>query len=55
MRTVSPGFFATLDVPIIGGCDFNENDGRDDERIIIVSQSVRNGCSRASTPRSTGS
>ena len=40
MRTVSPGFFATLDVPIIGGRDFNENDGRDDERIIIVSQSV---------------
>ena len=40
MRTVSPGFFATLGVPIIGGRDFNENDGRDGERIVIVSQSV---------------
>jgi putative ABC transport system permease protein len=40
MRTVSPGFFATLGVPIIAGRDFNENDGRDDERIVIVSQSV---------------
>jgi len=40
MRTVSPGFFATLGVPIIAGRDFNENDWGDGERIVIVSQSV---------------
>src|SRR5262245_60567493 len=30
-RTVSPGFFASLGVPIIAGRDFNENDRRDGE------------------------
>jgi predicted permease len=39
-RTVSPGFFASLGVPIIAGRDFNENDRRDGERVVIVSQSV---------------
>jgi len=39
-RTVSPGFFAFLGVPIIAGRDFNENDRRDGEEVVIVSQSV---------------
>jgi putative ABC transport system permease protein len=39
-RTVSPGFFAALGVPIIAGRDFNESDRRDGERVVIVSQSV---------------
>ncbi|HKQ79124.1 MAG TPA: ADOP family duplicated permease [Blastocatellia bacterium] len=39
-RTVSPGFFASLGVPMIAGRDFNENDRRGGERVVIVSQSV---------------
>jgi putative ABC transport system permease protein len=39
-RTISPGFFAALGVPIVAGRDFNEDDRRDSERIVIVSQSV---------------
>ena len=39
-RTVSPGFFASLGVPIIAGRDFSESDRRDHESVVIVSQSV---------------
>jgi ABC-type antimicrobial peptide transport system permease subunit len=39
-RTVSPGFFSSLGVRIIAGRDFNENDRRDGERVVIVSQSL---------------
>jgi predicted permease len=39
-RTVSPGFFAALGVPIIAGRDFNDSDRKDSERVVIVSQSV---------------
>ncbi len=39
-RTVSPGFFPALGVRIIAGRDFNENDRRDSERVVIVSQSL---------------
>jgi predicted permease len=39
-RTVSPGFFASLGVPIIAGRDFTEADRRDAEPVVIVSQSV---------------
>ena len=39
-RTVSPGFFAALGVPIIAGRDFNEADRRDGEKVVIVSQSL---------------
>ena len=39
-RTVSPGFFASLGVPIIAGRDFNEGDRRDAEKVVIVSQSL---------------
>jgi putative ABC transport system permease protein len=39
-RSVSPGFFAALGVPIIAGRDFNESDRHDAEKVVIVSQSV---------------
>jgi len=39
-RTVSPGFFESLRVPIIAGRDFNEADRRGAEMVVIVSQSV---------------
>ncbi len=39
-RTVSPGFFAALGVPIIAGRDFTEADRHDAEKVVIVSQSL---------------
>jgi putative ABC transport system permease protein len=39
-RTISPGFFAALGVPIIAGRDFNDADRRTGERVVIVSQSL---------------
>jgi putative ABC transport system permease protein len=39
-RTVSPGFFAALGVPIISGRDFNDADQKDTEKVVIVSHSV---------------
>jgi putative ABC transport system permease protein len=39
-RTVSPGFFAALGVPIIAGRDFTDADRRGTEPVVIVSQSV---------------
>jgi putative ABC transport system permease protein len=39
-RTVSPGFFAALGIPIIAGRDFQESDRHDSEKVVIVSQSL---------------
>jgi predicted permease len=39
-RTVSPGFFAALGVPIVAGRDFSDADRRDAEPVVIISQSV---------------
>ena len=39
-RTVSPGFFSSLGVPLIAGRDFNDADRRDAEKVVIVSQSL---------------
>jgi predicted permease len=39
-RTISPGFFASLGVPLIAGRDFNDSDRRDSERVVVVSQSL---------------
>ena len=39
-RTVSPGFFAALGVPIIAGRDFTDADRRDAEPVVIISQSL---------------
>jgi predicted permease len=39
-RIISPGFFASLGVPILAGRDFNEGDRKGSEPVVIVSQSV---------------
>ena len=39
-RTVSPGFFSSLGVPIVAGRDFNEGDRSDAEKVVIISESV---------------
>src|SRR5580700_7706596 len=39
-RAVSPGFFAALGVPITAGRDFNDDDRRGGEPVVIISQSV---------------
>ncbi len=40
LRVVSPGFFAALGVPLIAGRDFNDNDRRGGEPVVILSQSA---------------
>ena len=39
-RSISPGFFASLGVPIIAGRDFNDLDRRGSEKVVMVSQSL---------------
>jgi predicted permease len=39
-RTVSPGFFSALGVPIIAGRDFSDADRRGADPVVIVSQSL---------------
>jgi predicted permease len=39
-RTVSPGFFAALGVPIVAGRDFSDADHKDAEKVVIISESV---------------
>jgi hypothetical protein len=39
-RTVSPGFFAALGVPIVAGRDFSDADRHDSEKVVIVSESL---------------
>jgi predicted permease len=39
-RVVSPGFFAALGVPVTAGRDFNDDDRRGGEPVVIISQSV---------------
>jgi predicted permease len=40
LRVVSPSFFAALGVSIVAGRDFDDNDRRGGEPVVIVSQSV---------------
>ena len=40
LRIISPGFFASLGVPLIAGRDFNDNDRSDSEPVVIVSKSL---------------
>jgi putative ABC transport system permease protein len=40
MRIVAGGFFAALGVPLLAGRDFNDDDRRGQEPVVIVSQSV---------------
>lgn len=39
-RTVSPGFFDSLGVPIVAGRDFSEADRADAEPVVIISESI---------------
>jgi predicted permease len=39
-RTVSPGFFAALGVPIVAGRDFSDADRADKDPVVIISESV---------------
>src|SRR5690349_12644766 len=39
-RTVSPGFFQALGVPLMAGRDFTEDDRKDGEKVVIISQSL---------------
>jgi putative ABC transport system permease protein len=39
-RTITPGFFATLGVPLLEGRDFNDLDRADQEGVVIVSHSL---------------
>jgi putative ABC transport system permease protein len=39
-RTVTPGFFQALGVPIVAGRDFNDDDRRGGEMVVIVSESL---------------
>ncbi len=39
-RTVSSGFFDALGVPLVAGRDFNADDRRDAEKVVIVSESL---------------
>src|SRR5258706_1858540 len=40
LRTISPGFFVALGVPIIEGRDFNELDGQSKVPVVIVSHTL---------------
>ena len=39
-RSVSPGFFAALGIPIVAGRDFNDADRNGAERVVIISRSI---------------
>jgi len=41
-RSISPGFFQTLGVPVLEGRDFNDGDKEGAERVVIISQSLAN-------------
>ena len=40
LRTISPGFFGALHVPLIAGRDFNALDRRDTDSVVIISQTL---------------
>jgi len=40
IRSVSPGYFAALGVPILAGRDFNENDRNGAERVVIIGETL---------------
>ena len=39
-RTISPGFFSALGVPLVAGRDFNADDRPDKESVVIISESI---------------
>jgi predicted permease len=40
MRSVSPGFFTTVGIPLVEGRDFNDLDRKDKEPVVVISQSL---------------
>jgi putative ABC transport system permease protein len=40
MRTISPGYFATLGMPLVAGRDFTEADDNTAEKVVIISNNV---------------
>jgi putative ABC transport system permease protein len=40
LRTVTPGYFAVLGVPLLSGRDFTDDDRTGEERVAIINQSV---------------
>lgn len=41
-RSISPGWFQTMGMPITNGRDFNDGDKEGNERVVIISQSLAN-------------
>ncbi len=39
-RSISPGYFAALGVPMLSGRDFSADDRSDSEKVVIISQSI---------------
>ncbi|MFL6428537.1 MAG: FtsX-like permease family protein, partial [Acidobacteriaceae bacterium] len=39
-RSISPGYFETLGIPIVAGRDFRDSDKNGTERVVIISQSL---------------
>jgi predicted permease len=39
-RTISPGYFSSMGIPIVAGRDFNDSDRQDVEQVIIVNQTL---------------
>ncbi|MGB7023273.1 MAG: FtsX-like permease family protein, partial [Candidatus Acidiferrales bacterium] len=39
-RSVSPGYFQTMGIPLLEGRDFDDNDRDGSERVVIISESV---------------
>jgi putative ABC transport system permease protein len=39
-RSISPGFFATLGIPLVAGRDFNEADRDGAEKVVIISANI---------------
>ena len=39
-RSVSPGFFAALGVPLLAGRDFSDHDSGGTEKVVIITQSL---------------
>ncbi|HKN75473.1 MAG TPA: ABC transporter permease [Candidatus Acidoferrum sp.] len=40
IRSVTPGFFAAVGVPLLAGRDFNDLDRKDKEPVVVISQSL---------------